>query len=744
MKAPPYLLERPTLALLLGVAVVAVSAVAAEPAAAQDPAPSSAPTPSAGQAASTARTPGAGSGASARQARRAGHSNGGGGEAKSKAGAAGPNAAGAASALEEVVVFGRAAQLIGSADAASEGQVGGVDLSVRPVGRVGEMLEVVPGLIAAQHSGSGKANQYYLRGINLDHGTDFSTSVDGVPWNLRTHGHGQGYLDVNGLIPEIVDSIAYRKGPYRASDSDFSLAAAARIRTVDGWDHPFLTLEEGGYGWQRLVTGRTSKVGGGTLSTAAQLETNDGPWQQPENLRHESVWNKYEHDTGFGQLDVSLMGYHAVWQPTEQIPERAIGTAVCPNEYCSIDPTSVGETSRWIASAQLTGSNWDASTYLQYYDWHMLSNPTYEYQIGQYDRRWTLGGQVNRTLINRDKLELVVGGRTRYDDIGRVGLDHYDQGNFVYTISQNAVDESSLGVYAEATWLPTDRLRVMTGLRGDVYSFAVTARLPGSASGHDTAVQASPKLGLAYKLSDTVELYGNWGRGFHSNDARGVVNDTTPVPGLVQGTGYEAGARFEVGNAKLTAAYWWLNLGSELKFVGDTNSVSPFGASRRRGYELTAFWRPLDWLGIDASYTGTHARFVDNPSGPYIDGAIEHAGELGLTGTKGPWEIGARLRYLGPYPLLDDNSLRAVGEKQVNLRAGYTLGSTGRIKIYGDIINVLGTHGKDIVYDYAAYVAGVDPPGQTSADIDCSLVDCRMSRAEQPRQLRMGVTLQLQ
>ncbi|HEU4619416.1 MAG TPA: TonB-dependent receptor, partial [Gammaproteobacteria bacterium] len=442
-----------------------------------------------------------------------------------------------------------------------------------------------------------------------------------------------------------------------------------------------------------------------------------------------------------GQLAVSLSGYHATWRPTEQIPERAIGTPVCENEYCALDPTAVGETSRWIASAQLFGDGWDATGYLQYYDWHMLSNPTYDFQIGQFDRRWTLGGQVNRILIRTDKLEVTIGGETRYDDIGRVGVNHTQAGTVLGNISDNAVNESSLGVYSEATWQPTDRLRLLGGLRGDVYEFDVTAFTATSFAGRKTDAQVSPKAGVAYRLADNVELYGNWGRGFHSNDARGVVNDAAPVPGLAQGTGYEAGARFELGSLKLTAAYWWLNLGSELKFVGDSNAVEPFGASRRRGYELTAFWRPLDWLGVDASYTGSRARFVDNPDGPFIDGSIEHAGELGVSGATGPWEIGARLRYLGPYALVADDSKRASGETQINLRAAYTI---RRVTIYGELLNALAAHGKDIVYDYPAYVAGLDPPGLTAEDIDCTVVNCRMSRAEEPRTLRMGVKLELE
>src|SRR5690606_37848724 len=177
-----------------------------------------------------------------------------------------------------------------------------------------------------------------------------------------------------------------------------------------------------------------------------------------EDLDLKSLWGKFARETGFGRLDVTLNGYHAPWRPTEQIPERAIGAAVCADEFCSLDPSATGETTRWIASAQLDGERWRASGYLQHYDWAMLSDPTYDFQIEQSDRRWTLGGQIERNLVQRAKLELDVGGELRYDDIGKVRLDHTDNGVFVENISDNAIQETSVGVYAEATWLPTDRL----------------------------------------------------------------------------------------------------------------------------------------------------------------------------------------------------------------------------------------------------------------------------------------------
>ena len=648
--------------------------------------------------------------------------------------------------LEEVVVFGRGERLIGMAAAASEGTVAGADLSVRPMLRVAELLEAVPGMIAAQHSGSGKANQYFLRGFNLDHGTDFTAYVDGMPWNLRTHGHGQGYLDVNGLIPEIVERIDYRKGPYRADLGDFSMAGASFMTTIDHLDKRFVAVEAGQYGWGRVAGGGSMEVGPGELTVLGQWKTYDGPWQEPESLQHGSLWAKYVQPTSFGTVKVSLSGYQATWHPTEQSPEDSIGTAACPDVFCSLDPTALGRTERWIMTAQALGAHWNAVAYAQFYDWHMLSNPTYDYQIDQFDRRWTAGGKFEDEFFTADRFDLKLGTELRYDHMGRVGVDHTNAAQFIENISNNAVSEASIAAFAEASWRPTERLRFMAGLRDDLYHFDVGVN-PGASSlthsGTATSRQASPKLGAAYTLNERVELYANWGQGFHSNDARGVVNTTTPVPGLVLGTGYEAGARFEVGGFKLTTTYWWLNLTSELVFVGDSNAVEPKAGARREGYELVAFWRPMDWLGLDAVYTRSKARYRDVQQDPdfvagdpvlgllegrNVEGSVKSAGEFGASAVKNRWEASVRLRYLGDYPLVPSGTRNADAEVMVNLRLAY---KPGKFTLYGELLNVLDANGKDIEYYYATFIPGVLQPGQQQTT--------RLSRAEEPRTLRLGV-----
>jgi outer membrane receptor protein involved in Fe transport len=296
------------------------------------------------------------------------------------------------------------------------------------------------------------------------------------------------------------------------------------------------------------------------------------------------------------------------------------------------------------------------------------------------------------------------------------------------------VREASISPYAEATWNPVDPLRLMAGARVNHYSFDVTSKEEGYLSGDKTANIFSPKVGAAYALNSRVELYANWGRGFHSNDSRGVAaplpgND--PVPGLVRGTGKEAGARFQLGNFTLTSTYWWLDVGSELKFVGDSNSVEPSTPSKRRGYELVGFWRPIPWLAMDAVWTGSHARSTDSPGAEFIPGAIESAGELGISAVQPRWEASVRVRYLGPYPLIEDNSLRASSESVINLRGAWKF---PHLTVYAELLNVLNDDGKDIVYYYAAHVEGLDPPGQE--------VDGRVSRAEEPRTVRAGIKYQ--
>lgn len=645
----------------------------------------------------------------------------------------------AASPIEEVVVFGRNTDLVGVAESASVGYIGGADLLIRPLVKTAELLESMPGMVAVQHSGSGKANQYFLRGFNLDHGTDYTVRLDGTPLNLRSHGHGQGYLDVNGIIPETVEGIDYRKGPYYADLGDFSLAGASFIHTIDKVERPFVSTELGEDGWRRYVGGMSQELNDGTLSIIGEYKNYDGPWQHPEDLNHFSLWAKYLTDLSFAEAAFTISAYKASWEPTEQIPERAFGTSVCEDAFCSLDSTAKGETTRWIANLGLDGNGWNANLYAQFYDWTMSSDPTYDFQINQFDKRWIVGGDTNYTLLDTTDYVITTGAELRYDNGSRIGVEQFNNGFYVTDIAANEITETSIGAYVQATWYASRDLRVTGGLRSDFYNFDVTALNNMSADGKESSAKASPKFGLAYTAMENLELYYNWGRGFHSNDARGVVNKVDPIPGISAGTGYEVGGRLSLGDFKFTSAYWWLNQDSELIFVGDSNSVEPKGGSEREGMELTMFWQPTDWLGLDAVFTSSEARYVNNPEGIYVEQAVEEAAQLGLSLTRPDWDASIRMRYLGPYALDAANARRGKSLTTINLRGAYHWDS---VTMFVEVINLADTDGKEIVYYYPAYVQGLDAPGLSSEDIDCDVTNCLMSRATTPRALRVGVSYQ--
>lgn len=636
-----------------------------------------------------------------------------------------------------IYVYGRGERRIGEAIAASEGGVAGADIEVRPLLRPGELLEATPGLIATQHSGGGKANQFFLRGFNLDHGTDYALYIDDMPVNFRTHGHGQGYLDVQGLIPETVQRIDYRKGPYRADTGDFSFVGASMITTRDRLE-PFALAELGEYGYRRYVAGGSIELGGGDLLAVGQAKFNDGPWELPEDFEAYSALLKYSVPLGTGDLQASLSIYDASWAPTEQIPQRVIGTPLCEDIYCTLDPTLRGRTEREILTINYRDHAWRVTAYAQHYDWSLLNNftfvlddPVHGDQRRQYEERWTYGGRLERTFDVLDNVSLRAGTEARIDDISPVGLDNTADGAFLSTVGAFDVLESSIGVYGEAIWNPVERLMVIGGLRGDWYRFRTRA-LAGATSWSGIAKDhgLAPKLGLNYEITDRVALYANWGEGFHSNDARGVTNPVDPAPGIVEGTFKEIGARFERGPFILTGVYWWSTIESELIYVGDSGAVEPSDPGRRRGYEITGFVRPTEWLAIDAVWTGSKSRYQGLPEGEnFVPGALESSGELGISAIFPEFNAAARARYLGPHPLIEDNSRRGESTLLVNLRAAWTPSNLAGFEIYGELLNVFDSKRHDIDYFYVTRLPGEPPEG----------IEDFNSRVVEPQQFRVGI-----
>jgi outer membrane receptor protein involved in Fe transport len=505
------------------------------------------------------------------------------------------------------------------------------------------------------------------------------------------------------------------------------------MSSVSRFAAPWISAEAGSFGWYRAAAGGTVSAPGtdGMLTLVGQFKVYDGPWQEPERLRHYSAFAKYSSETGLGRFGLAVHGYHGTWQPTEQIPERAIGTAICHDVFCSPDPSARGRTDRVVVGATLDGDVWQGSLSAQFYNWRMSSNPTYanadgsSAQIEQFDRRWVMEGALSRRWNLVQWLDLSLGTQLRYDAIGNVGVFHTEAGRFVQSLGAYRVNEGSAAGYGEVTLRPVEGLRAILGLRGDHYWYNVRARdaaaaAIGAGAGHSGLV--SPKLAIAWAPLHDLEFYFNWGRGFHSNDVRGAVNRATPVPVLVRGTGKELGVRLQRGSLSLTVTYFWLDVGSELRFVGDSNAVEPTGASRRRGYEIVAFWRPAPWLALDVNYTASHSRY-DN--GDRIPNAFENAASAGASIVLDPWSASLRVRHLGPYPLIEDNSVRDSGSTVVNMRGARKFGG---LEIYGELLNLFDSRDKDMAYFYESYLPA----------IDAAPTQGRISRVVEPRTLRVG------
>jgi outer membrane receptor protein involved in Fe transport len=652
------------------------------------------------------------------------------------------------SARADIVVTGRATDLIGIAQAASEGIVGKVDLEDRPVQRVGELLEVIPGFIATQHSGSGKANQYFLRGFNLDHGTDFAVHHDGVPLNMRTHGHGQGYLDLNFIIPELVDTVGFAKGPYRAENGDFGTAGTARFKTIDALSAPLVKVEAGTSNYYRLVAAGSTKLGAGSLLLGAEARYDNGPFALPQDLQLFSGFAKWTGPLAGGTLRASATGYHVDFRSPEQVPSRAIESGLI-GRLGFLDSDLGGETTRvggvvnWTNDAK---GPLNILGYAHYYDFRLTSNFTYFLdnpvdgdEFEQRDRRTVIGGRIDKTFMAVAQLpvDLLVGAEGRYDFIDRVGLYRTAARRVLSTVRQDKVGEGSAAVFAEATIRPTSRLRIILGARGDTYRFKIDSDLAAN-SGRTSATIFSPKASVAWTPVEAVELYANYGRGFHSNDARGTSINIDPntgatadrVDALVAGTGYEAGVRFRpLRGLTLTGTYWWLDLNSELLFIGDGGTTEAQGPSKRRGFELAAFYQPTPWLTIDAEFTKSRGRLTDLPAGAdRIPGAIEEVAAGGFVVKHKRASLAMRVRHFGSYSLIEDNSVRADPLTVVNARVGYRL---GRVELAADLLNAFDAKHNEIEYFYASRLAGEPAEG----------VEDRHIRPIEPRQLRVSATV---
>jgi len=661
--------------------------------------------------------------------------------------------------LEEILVFGRAEPLIGRVNSASSGQVGADDLMSRPLLRAGELLEVVPGMAVTQHSGTGKANQYFLRGFNLDHGTDFAAFVDGVPLNQRSHGHGQGYLDLNPIIPELVERIEFAKGPYEPAVGDFASAGYARYTLKNHLHEPFVRLGGGEFGWARGVAAGSTPLAGGAVLGAVEAQHYDGPWRLDEDAHKLNALVRYGQGTAEQGLELTLMAYDAAWDATDQIPERAIRDGRL-DRLGFVDGTLGGKSERQSLNLGLRGrldadTTWQANVYAVHSDFALYSNFTYFLddpvrgdQLAQFDRRWMTGMNTefarHHALFGR-RAETRIGAQVRHDAVLELGLARSQGRRLLGFVRADEVDETSLGLYLENAVVLTPWLRAVAGLRADRYWFTVDADTPLNA-GAVADTQLSPKAGLILTPHAAHEVYLNYGRGFHSNDARGTTQrldpasglPTDPVDPLVTAWGGEIGWRAQWWpGLQSTFALWYLELDSELVFVGDAGTTEASGASRRHGIEWSNFYRVNDWLALDLDLALSQAR-LRGVSADDVPNAVGRVLTTGVTLGRAQGAFGAlRLRHLGDTPLSEDGAVYARPTTVVNLRAGYRWAR--RLELALDVFNLFDVGHPDISYFFASCLPG-DPPALCGAGARAGVEDRHIHPVE-PRGVRGTVTV---
>lgn len=648
--------------------------------------------------------------------------------------------------LKEMIVRPNSRELIGSADSANEGTVLKQQLDLRTVYRPGELLEAVPGLVVTQHSGEGKANQYFLRGFNLDHGTDLRITVDGMLVNQRSHGHGQGWTDTNFIIPELISSIQYLKGPYYAAQGDFSSAGAASLGYVNTLPKGIASYGLGEQGFMRGLAAKSHKAGGGNILYALELLTKDGPWIKHEDFKKFNAVLRYSQDSGPTKFNVTAMGYGGKWNSTDQIPLRAVASGLIPR-LGAIDPSDGGKSHRFSLSGALEHAGRLGKTQLNVYTLHtnlalfsnftyFLNDPVNGDQFSQFDKRFQSAMNLSQVWVNKIggfEVENTAGVQFQNDIIDN-GLLSTQQRRTLSTTRKDHINQNSIGIYYQNSIQWLEKFRSVAGVRSDFYWFDVSSNL-GANSGSRYDSMTNPKLSLIFGPWQQTEFYFNYGGGFHSNDARGTTSTIAPKSGdpiqpvspLVRSIGYEVGVRTGIlPGLQASLALFRLDIASELLFVGDAGTTEATRPSKREGFEASLFYKPNDWLTVDVDYALARARFSDyDPAGDHIPGAIRGVGKLAVTvDNAGPFFGNLQARYFGKRPLIEDNSVQSGHIVTLNGQIGYKIGKNVRMTLQG--FNLLNTHAHTIDYYYTSRLPG--EPAAGVSDVHFHPVESRSLR----------------
>jgi hypothetical protein len=662
----------------------------------------------------------------------------------------------ASTTLNEVVVTASRLNLMGVAATASQGSITEKELELRPVYRPGQLLETTPGLVVTAHSGEGKANQYLVRGFNLDHGTDIANFVDDMPVNRPTNAHGQGYSDVNFYIPEMAAGLDFTKGPYYAAIGDFGSVASTHLKLANELPDQ-IAITGGTLGIYNIFAGGTYRIGPDhRLVGGLYYGHVDGPFTHPDNFHKVTSELRYSHGDALDGYSLTAMYYKGDGNFTTDQPLRAITDGLI-GRFGTLDPTDGSSSERISLSAHygVTGDNWkvSSSAYLIHSRmtlWndftHFLEDPVNGDQEQQDETRTTAGGQISLTLdrqFGSIKNETVFGTQIRYDDqyldrrhtlhrqtLSDCSVDPGD-GNIVQTpmpggaCNADKVQLLDLGPYIENTTHWTPWLRTIVGVREEYYhahDTGISTTFSGSAS--QTLFQ--PKGSLALGPFFNTELYVSAGRGFHSDDVRGVFG-TVPLTGFVGAAGQtpllaaangeEVGIRSTVlPKFDIQIALFQEDFKSELTYNADVGQDQASAPSRRQGVEFSAEYKPTRWLEFNTDLAFSKARYTGQLdafglNGPFIADAPSFIGSFGvLVDNVGPWFGGLQWRDLGPYPISDgDQYPQDKGYSEFNVDVGYKVGK--HLKLQATLFNLTNAKANAAANYYAARLPGEPTEG---------------------------------
>jgi opacity protein-like surface antigen len=634
---------------------------------------------------------------------------------------------------------------------ASQMTVSGQDINARPMTRPGEVVEAAPGLMAVMHTDGGKANQYYVRGWNMDHGTDFATFVDDVPINLPTNVHGQGYTDLNWLIPEAVNGVDIRKGPYFADVGDFQNAGNLHISLRDSVERNIEQVTVGSFGFNRALLLGSTKLDSGSLLYAGAFNVYNGPWTNPDNVRSFSGLARYSQGTATDGVSLTAQAYANNWNAADQIALRAVSTGQI-GYLGQQDPTDGGDASRFSLSARWAQSDnvgaWKANAYIVSYTLNLFNNFDYFTpesptplpsnntgdQFQQHEARIYTGGGVSRTidgtLFGRPN-ETLLGVQTRYDGIND-SLSNTFQRQFLFNTLIDRIKEGNVGIYAQNTMHWTDWFKTTAGWRGDAFATSVNSTLQPANSGRDQMTIGSPKFTAALGPFYKTELFVGAGMGYHSNDARGSVisqvpgDPTTPqsaTPLLVRSRGGEVGIRTKaIPNLDSSVSLFYLRQNSELFFDGDTGTTAAGPPSQRTGIEFTNDYRLASWLHVDANLALSRARFlgfdadqaatyaslagypqaqIGNAPGNFVYNAPWMVASAGVTlGDQTGWYSALRWRYISSRPLTEDGVFQSPPLNIINGSVGYRFDNGWHLQLDG--LNLLSSSTDLATYAYGS------------------------------------------